>query len=81
VKEISYSQPVLRIRIRDPDLESGMGKKILFRDLGRTSHIIFPRAWKQKYLNSLMWIRIRDPESILPGIRDKHPGSATLLSV
>jgi len=31
-----------------------------------------------KYLNSLMRIRIRDPESFLPWIRDKHPGSATL---
>jgi len=44
--------------------------------------------WDLKYLHCLMWIRIRDPESFLPwirdgkirgsGIRDKHPGSATL---
>jgi hypothetical protein len=40
-----------------------------------------------KILNSLMWIQIRAPESCLSWIRDrkirirdKHPGSATLLS-
>ncbi len=63
----------VKIRIRDPDP-------------GWTTQIIFPRAYKQffglKYLNFLMrrsgsGIRnLFDPGS---GIRDKHPGSTTLL--
>ncbi len=57
------------------------------QDPGWTTQIIFPRGFK--YLNSLSWIwdpgwkkiRLRDPgrEEVGSGIRDKHPGSATLL--
>jgi hypothetical protein len=57
---------------------------------GITTMIIFPRTWEQfvglKYIISLM--RIRDGKNSDPGsgmkkirIRDKHPGSATLVKI
>ncbi len=79
---------------KNQDPGSGSGIRIRDPDPGLTTRIIFPRAYKQffglKHLNSLMRMRmrIRDPESFDPGsgiqkfrsgIRDKHPGSATLL--
>ncbi len=69
--------------IRDPGWEK---VSIRIRDPGWPTRIIFFRAletifllfWGLKYLNSLM--RIRDPRwrQFGSGIRDKHPGSATL---
>jgi hypothetical protein len=67
-------------------------EKFRIRDPRCTSEIIFLRAWKQflglKYLYSLMRIRIQDPESFSPWIRDgkiwirnKHPGSAILYNL
>jgi hypothetical protein len=61
-----FLQAVLRIR------DSGWVKN---QDPGLTTRIKF---FGVKYLNSLM--RIQDPgwEKFVFGIRDKHPGSATL---
>jgi hypothetical protein len=63
--------------IRDPG--SGMGKN---QDPGSGINIPDPQHWL-KYLSSL--IRIRDEKNSESGmekmrIRDKHPGSATLIN-
>jgi hypothetical protein len=78
-------------RVADPDPGSGIGKKsgsgIRIRD--KQPGTYFRELRKQlfglKYLNSLMWIwdpgwKNSDPrwKIIGSGIRDKHPGSATL---
>ena len=87
-----YRISVLRIRIRDPmpfDPWDGKKVSIRIRDEQPGSYFLelrnnfFRFFWGLKYLNSL--IRIRDGDSSDPGwkkvgsgIRDKHPGSATL---
>ncbi len=51
-------------------------------DPGWTTWIIFSRAWKQFFWVKMLklYMRIRDPgmKKLGSGIRDKHPGSATL---
>ncbi len=66
---------------------AGSGFKLKMRFFQPTTTIKYCLAWLRKtifwvkYLNSLMRIRIRDPEmeKFGSGIWDKHPGSVTLL--
>ncbi len=69
-----------------PARKCGSGIRCFF-DPGRSLETIFLVFYGIKYLNSLMriqdpgWtVRIRDPgwKKVGSGIRDKHPGSATL---
>ncbi len=67
----------LNTSVADAFLTPGSGS-------GITTRIIILRAYKQffglKYLNSLLWIRNSGWKKFGSGIRDKHPGSATLPS-
>jgi hypothetical protein len=79
IRNTALHGKMLRIR----DSESGMGKKsksgsgICLRDemnipdhISESLETIF---WvKNRYSNSLMWIRLRDPESFYPLIRDGY---------